>query len=149
MTGGAGAADFCKRFEFDSRSGFRSIRAATAFARHCNNLTDPAAMSNNLTKRDIVLDIYEKTGFPQKEVREVVQLTLDAIARALHEGRNVELRNFGVFEVQVRKSRIGRNPNRPETDVVIPARAVIKFKAGKEMKAELKKLDLEALQGAK
>ena len=92
-------------------------------------------MSNNLTKRDIVLDIYDKTDFPQKEVRETVQLTLDTIAKALSEGRNVELRNFGVFEVQIRKSRIGRNPNKPETDVIIPKRAVIKFKAGKELKA--------------
>jgi len=103
-------------------------------------------MAGNLTKRDIVLDIYEKTGFPQKEVRETVQLTLDAIASALAQGRNVELRNFGVFEVQVRKSRIGRNPNKPEHDVVIPTRAVIKFKAGKELKAELKSLDLDAIQ---
>ncbi len=102
-------------------------------------------MSNNLTKRDIVLDIYEKTDFPQKEVRETVQLTLDAIAQALSEGRNVELRNFGVFEVQIRKSRIGRNPNKPETDVIIPKRAVIKFKAGKELKSKLKDLDVDAL----
>jgi nucleoid DNA-binding protein len=102
-------------------------------------------MSGNLTKRDIVLNIYDKTGFPQKEVREVVQLTLDSIAGALAEGRNVELRNFGVFEVQVRKSRIGRNPNKPETDVIIPKRAVIKFKAGKELKADLKNLDLDQL----
>lgn len=102
-------------------------------------------MSNNLTKRDIVLDIYEKTRFPQKEVRETVQLTLDAIAGALSEGRNVELRNFGVFEVQIRKSRIGRNPNKPETDVVIPRRAVIKFKAGKELKATLKDMDIDAI----
>lgn len=102
-------------------------------------------MSNNLTKRDIVIDIYEKTNFPQKEVRETVQLTLDAIANALSEGRNVELRNFGVFEVQIRKSRIGRNPNKPETDVVIPKRAVIKFKAGKELKATLKEMDVDAL----
>ena len=48
--------------------------------------------------------------------------------------------------MQVRKSRIGRNPNQPETDVVIPKRAVIKFKAGKELKGELKKLDIESLQ---
>lgn len=102
-------------------------------------------MSNNLTKRDIVLDIYEKTDFAQKEVRETVQLTLDAIANALSQGRNVELRNFGVFEVQVRKSRIGRNPNKPETDVVIPTRAVIKFKSGKELKAKLKELDVDSL----
>ena len=92
-------------------------------------------MANNLTKRDIVLDIYEKTNFAQKEVRETVQLTLDAIAQALSEGRNVELRNFGVFEVQIRKSRIGRNPNRPQDIVQIPERRVVKFKPGKRMKA--------------
>lgn len=103
-------------------------------------------MGHNLTKRDIVLEIYEKTGFPQKEVRETVQLTLDAIALALSEGRNVELRNFGVFEVQIRKSRIGRNPNKPEKDVVIPTRAVIKFKAGKELKAQLKAIDLSRVE---
>ncbi len=103
-------------------------------------------MASNLTKRDIVLSIYDKTGFPQKEVREVVQLTLDTIADALAQGRNVELRNFGVFEIQIRKSRIGRNPNKPEKDVVIPTRAVIKFKAGKELKAELRDLDIDRLQ---
>lgn len=103
-------------------------------------------MGRNLTKRDIVLSIYEKTNFPQKEVRETVQLTLDAIADALCEQRNVELRNFGVFELQVRKARIGRNPNRPEKDVVIPKRAVIKFKAGKELKARLKNLNLDSIE---
>jgi len=75
-------------------------------------------MSNNLTKREIVLDIYKKTGFPQKQVVDTVQLTLDIIQKALSQGRNVELRNFGVLEVQVRKSRIGRNPNKPEAEVV-------------------------------
>ena len=78
-----------------------------------------------------------------------MQRTLDAIAQALSEGRNVELRNFGVFEVQVRKSRIGRNPNKPETDVVIPKRAVIKFKAGKELRNALQEMDIEALQAGK
>ena len=106
-------------------------------------------MEGNLTKRDIVLKIYEKTNFPQKDVRQAVQLTLDVIAEALAKGRNVELRNFGVFEVQVRKSRVGRNPHKPETDVVIPTRAVIKFKAGKELKAELKKIDLDKLTASK
>ena len=70
-------------------------------------------------------------------MKEIVQLTLDAIARALSSGQNVELRNFGVFQIQVRKARIGRNPNKPETDVIIPTRAVVKFKAGKELKAHL------------
>ena len=102
-------------------------------------------MSTNLTKREIVLEIYKKTGFPQKQVVESVQLTLDIIQKALAEGRNVELRNFGVLEVQVRKARVGRNPNKPEAEVVIPQRAVVKFKSGKILKQQLKKLDLNKL----
>jgi nucleoid DNA-binding protein len=58
----------------------------------------------------------------------------------LADGKTVELRNFGVFEVKVRKARIGRNPNRPETDVPIPRRAVVKFKPGKEMREAVLKL---------
>lgn len=103
-------------------------------------------MAGNLTKRDIVLEIYEELDVAQKDVRKTVQMTLDIIAAALAEGRNVELRNFGVFEVQVRKSRIGRNPNEPEKDVVIPDRAVIKFKSGKELKAKLNQLSLKKLR---
>jgi len=99
----------------------------------------------NLTKREIVLEIYEKTGFPQKEIVHTVQMTLDIVMRALAEGRNVELRNFGVLEVQRRKARIGRNPNKPETEVVIPERAVVKFKSGKILKQLLKKLDIQSL----
>ena len=102
-------------------------------------------MSNNLTKREIVQNIYESADYNHKDVTEIVQKTLDNINKALTSGMNVELRNFGVFEVQVRKSRVGRNPNKPETDVVIPRRAVVKFKAGKEMKAGLSKLDLDSI----
>lgn len=100
----------------------------------------------NLTKREIVLEIYRKSGFPQKQIVDTVQQTLDIIQRALANGRNVELRNFGVLEVQVRKQRIGRNPNKPTDTVVIPERAVVKFKSGKILKQQLKKIDLASLE---
>lgn len=93
-----------------------------------------------LTKRDLVVRISEETGMIQTQVFDVVQKTLDYIAESLAKGDKVELRNFGVFEVKIRKARVGRNPNRPETDVPIPARAMVKFKAGKEMRAEVLKL---------
>ncbi len=99
----------------------------------------------NLTKREIVLEIYRKSGFPQKQIVDTVQQTLDIIQRALANGRNVELRNFGVLEVQVRRQRIGRNPNKPGDTVVIPERAVVRFKSGKILKQQLKKVDLASL----
>ncbi len=94
-----------------------------------------------LTKRDLVIRISDETGLIQQQVLDVVQKTLDYIAEALAKGDKVELRNFGVFEVKTRKARIGRNPNAPETDVPIPTRSVVKFKPGKEMKAEVLKID--------
>ena len=93
-----------------------------------------------LTKRELVMRIGEETGLKQAQVFEVVQKTLNYITEALAKGGKVELRNFGVFDVKIRKARVGRNPNKPETDVAIPARAVVKFKAGKEMAAEVLKL---------
>jgi nucleoid DNA-binding protein len=93
-----------------------------------------------LTKRDLVIRISNETGLGQQQVFDAVQKTLDYISEALAKGDKVELRNFGVFEVKIRKGRVGRNPNKPETDVPIPARAMVKFKAGKEMRAEVMKL---------
>ena len=89
------------------------------------------------TKRDLVIRISNDTGLIQQDVMAVVQKTLDYITEALIAGKNVELRNFGVFEVKLRKPRVGRNPNDPAKDVQIPARAVVKFKAGKEMREQV------------
>ncbi|HCH86874.1 MAG TPA: integration host factor subunit beta, partial [Lentisphaeria bacterium] len=58
-----------------------------------------------MTKRDLVVKIARETGFIQNDVAEVVQKTLDYIAEDLIAGNTIELRNFGVFEIKVRKSR--------------------------------------------
>ena len=60
--------------------------------------------------------------------------------RRSRKGDKVELRNFGVFEVKVRKARVGRNPNARKPTCPSPQRAVVKFKAGKEMRADVFKL---------
>jgi len=88
-----------------------------------------------MTKRDLVVRISEETNLAQQQVLGVVQRMVDHISKTLAKGETVELRNFGVFEVKVRKARVGRNPNKPEKDVRIPPRAVVKFKPGKEMRA--------------
>ena len=93
-----------------------------------------------MTKRDLVVRISEETGLVQQSVLDVVQKTLDYIGEAVAKGTKVELRNFGVFEVKVRKARIGRNPNSPAADVRIPPRAVVKFKPGKEMREAVLRL---------
>ncbi len=93
-----------------------------------------------MTKRDFVVRIAKEIGLTQNQVAVAVQKTLDYISNELAAGRNIELRNFGVFEVKIRKSRIGRNPNKPKNQVVIPERAVVKFRAGKELKDRVEQL---------
>jgi len=87
-----------------------------------------------MTKRDLVVRIADETGLIQQDVYSVIQKTLDYIIEALAKGDTLEFRNFGVFEVKVRKQRIGRNPNKPTQVVTIPERKVVKFKPGRIMK---------------
>ncbi|MDB6029110.1 MAG: integration host factor subunit beta [Verrucomicrobiales bacterium] len=93
-----------------------------------------------MTKRDLVVRISNETGVVQQQVLNVIQKTFDYISDAVAKGETVELRNFGVFEVKVRRARVGRNPNRPEKDVPIPERTVVKFKPGKEMREAVIKI---------
>jgi len=88
-----------------------------------------------MTKRDLVVRISKETGIIQEDVFTVLQKTLDYVTDGLVKGEHIEFRDFGVFEVTVRRPRIGRNPNKPEDTVTIPERKVVKFKPGKKMKA--------------
>jgi len=90
-----------------------------------------------MTKKEIVLKIAEETGLKQIDVKVAVQKTFDTIVEALSKGDTVELRNFGVFKVKVRKPRVGRNPKTGAT-VPIPEKRVVSFKSGMVMKKKVK-----------
>ena len=94
-------------------------------------------MAKTITKRDLVVAISNKTGMTQQKVYDIVQMILDDVTGHLATGDEVVLRNFGAFHVVETKAKIGRNPKAPEKDVIIPARAVVKFKAGKKMKEKV------------
>jgi nucleoid DNA-binding protein len=90
--------------------------------------------SNKKTKSDIVDRIYEKSGFELKDVRSIVDSFLDELKLALEEGKSVELRGFGTFEIRERKGRQkARNPKTGEI-VSVEDHAVVAFRSGKELK---------------
>jgi len=90
-----------------------------------------------MTKKDIVLKVSDETNLKQMDVKKVVQKTFDCIIDALARGENIELRNFGVFKIKQRKSRIGRNPRTGQV-VPVPPRKVVVFKSGLEMKKKVR-----------
>ncbi len=90
-----------------------------------------------MTKKDIVDRIVQKTGLKYLDVKKVVQMTFDTMAEALTSGEKIELRNFGVFKIKLRKAKKGRNPRTGE-EVPVPERKVVVFKPGLELKEKVK-----------
>src|SRR5262249_37833313 len=90
-------------------------------------------------KKEIVRQIPERIHETQLKTKEIVQLTFNAIIDTLIADRRIELRNFGVFEVKLRKARKARNP-RTNAHVDVPAKFVVTFKPGKEMEDLVGKL---------
>ena len=101
---------------------------------------------STVTKRDLATRVRRglkpDIKLHQAQVAEVISETLDAIRDALVDGSTVELRNFGVFKIEVRKARVGRNPKNPSVDISIPPRKVVKFRSGKEMKNQLESFQM-------
>ncbi len=97
------------------------------------------------TKNDLVKELSNRTGLTQAEAYDAFQHALHLIMEALAKGDEVSLRQFGSFEVRVTKPKIGRNPNKPGSEMVIPSRAVVRFTPGRRMNEQVASLiDLES-----
>ena len=93
-----------------------------------------------MTRSSLVARLSER--FPHLMARDTelaVRLILDAISDALAESSRVEVRGFGSFALSYRPPRVGRNPKSGD-QVVVPAKHVPHFKAGKELRERVDQL---------
>ena len=67
-----------------------------------------------------------------RDIERIVDTVFEQIGLALSRGERVELRGFGMFSTRGRGERVGRNP-RTGAKVVVPGKAVPRFKVGKEL----------------
>ncbi len=90
------------------------------------------ASKNNISKKELVEDIASRAGLTQVETKIIVESFLDAIAKALIDGKNIEIRGFGRFKLRKRNARTARNPHTGEkVDVDAQIRPV--FEASREL----------------
>lgn len=87
-----------------------------------------------MNKQDLVIKVSEATGFKKKDAEIALDAVLESIEKALVKGDSVRLIGFGTFETRERKARTGRNPQKPDTIIEIPASKAPVFKAGKSLK---------------
>lgn len=85
-----------------------------------------------MNKGDLIDAVAHKTGMSKAQAGEAVSATLSAIEGCLQMGDKASFVGFGTFSVSRRSAREGRNPASGAT-IKIPAKNVVKFKAGKAL----------------
>jgi len=86
-----------------------------------------------MIKADIVNRVAEASDVPRVKAAQAVDTIIQAMKDALAEGKRIELRGFGVFQVRDRKKGVGRNP-KTGVEVAITPGKTVRFKPGKELK---------------
>lgn len=83
-----------------------------------------------MIKADIVNRVAEASDVPRVKAALAVDTILGAMKEALKNGKRIELRGFGVFQVRDRKKGVGRNP-KTGVEVPITPGKTVRFKPGK------------------
>ncbi|MBM4270752.1 MAG: HU family DNA-binding protein [Deltaproteobacteria bacterium] len=90
-----------------------------------------------MTKADLIAVMADGAGITKAAASKALQLYLDAVGKELKKKGKLGLVGFGTFSVVKRKAREGRNPQ-TGTTIKIPAKKVVKFRAGKSLADKVK-----------
>jgi len=87
-----------------------------------------------MNKSDLIDAIAANSGLSKADAGRALDGLTAAVTKALKGGGSVSLVGFGTFSKGRRKARKGRNPQ-TGAEIKIKASTVVKFKAGKKLKA--------------
>lgn len=90
-----------------------------------------------MNKTELVNAIAQKAGLTKVDAKNALDATIEAIGEVLANNDKIALVGFGTFATVEKAARQGINP-RTKEKVEIPARKVVKFKAGAELAAKVK-----------
>ena len=90
-----------------------------------------------MTKAELIVAMAGGAGISKSAASKALDAYVGAVTKELKKGGKVGLVGFGTFSVSKRKAREGRNPQTGKA-IKIPAKKVVKFKAGKELSNKVK-----------
>ncbi len=91
-----------------------------------------------MNKADLIEAIALQTKLSKADASRALEATLESITKALKKEERVALVGFGSFNVRHRLSRTGVNPKTLQ-EIKIPAKNVVKFRAGYELSNKINK----------
>jgi len=89
-----------------------------------------------MNKNDLINEIAAAADITKTAAEQALAGLLEAIENGLATGDSVAIAGFGSFSIRERAARSGRNPQTGE-QIDIPAKKVVKFKAGKNLTAAI------------
>ena len=99
---------------------------------------------HTMTRSDLIESLAARNpSLSQQDAEEAVKTILEAMSQGLAQGQRIEIRGFGSFSLSHRPPRVGRNPKTGER-VMVPAKHVPHFKAGKEMRERVDRVGADA-----
>ena len=101
-----------------------------------------------MNKVELAEKIASQVGIIKSQAEKVLDAFVAITIQTLKQGGEVTLTGFGAFSARKRKGREGINPRDPSKKINIPSVVVAKFKAGKNLKDELKKGDNQPVKPA-
>lgn len=90
-----------------------------------------------MNKAELIDAIASEAGLTKADSKKALDAFINATTGALKKGDRVALVGFGSFSVSEREARQGRNPQTGKV-ITIPAKKVVKFKAGAELAGVVK-----------
>lgn len=90
-----------------------------------------------MTKAELVSAMAQGAGITKAAAAAALDSYQAAVAKELKKSGKIGIVGFGTFSVVKRKAREGRNPQTGKT-IKIPAKRVVKFKAGKALAEKVK-----------
>ena len=90
-----------------------------------------------MNKAELTARVARDTRMTKVKASRVIDSLLEHVMKSLKKGERASLVGFGTFTVTRRRARTGRNPQ-TGTPIQIPARRVVRFTAGKSLKAEIR-----------
>lgn len=85
-----------------------------------------------MNKAELIDAIAASAGLTKADSKKALDGFITSTTGALKKGDRVALVGFGSFSVASRSARTGRNPQTGK-EIKIPAKKVVKFKAGSEL----------------
>lgn len=85
-----------------------------------------------MNKAELIDAIASGAGLTKADAKKSLDAFIGATTKALKKGDRVALVGFGSFSVSKREARKGRNPQSGR-EITIPAKKVVKFKAGADL----------------